>query len=159
MTKLMIMIILTAALSIQTRANQAAYIQATKAEYTFAESIPDPNGHGEIVIRMEQSAAKHFSKIQVVAFGKMHDLSKELLSTLDNYSCSGLTVMHGYDQVMNCQVIYLRLSMAVFEQTTPVAVIVVPENGEPIIRKAKRVKSSTTPKVIPQSKDGAPVTP
>ena len=140
-------IFLTVALAIQAMANQPAYIQATKAEYTFSE----------IMVRMEQCVSKHFSMISISAFGKTHELSKELLSELDNYSCSGMTAMRGYDPVMKSQVIYLRLSMVVFEQTYPTAVIVVSENGEIKIRKTKQAKPpNNTLEGIRQPEDGTP---
>lgn len=147
MFRLMIptVILLTVALSIQAMANQPAYIQATKAEYTFSDSVPDQKGPGEIVVRIEQSASKHFSKLCISAFGKTFELSKALLSELDNYSCSGLTVMRGYDDIMDSHVIYLRFSMAVFDQASPAAVVVVSENGEIKIRKTKQAKPPNQP--------------
>lgn len=153
----MITTFLAVSFSIHAVANQPAYVQATKAEYTFSESIPDPKGPGEIVIQMEQSSAKYFSKIRISAFGKTYDLSKDLLSELDNYSCSGLTVMRGYDEIMNSHVIYLRFSMAVFEQTSPAAVVVVSQNGEIKIRKTKQAKPpNNTSEGIRQPEDGSP---
>lgn len=131
-------IFFTVALSIQAMANQPAYIQATKAEYTFSVNIPDPKGPGEILVQIEQSASKHFLKLRISAFGKTFDLSKALLSELDNYSCSGLTAMRGYDEIMDSQAIYLRFSMAVFDQASPTAVVVVSESGEIKIRKTRQ---------------------
>ncbi len=75
MTRLMLTTLLTGVFAIQAMANQPGYLQATKAEYTFGESIPDQTGSGEIVVRMEQSTSKKFSKMQVSAFGKIYDLS------------------------------------------------------------------------------------
>lgn len=141
-TTLTVAILLTTMLSIPSIATQPMYIQATKAEYSFSPSIPDPKGRREIVVRMEQDATKHFSQIHVVAFGKTYDLSKDILLELDNYSCSGLTAMGGYDEQLKSQAIYLRLSVVVFEQASPAAVIVVAQNGEITLRKQSKLNST-----------------